>query len=980
MKKIVLSIILFIISIPLVSAKEVNLVRERISDITTYYYDPNEGTYRYLLAQKFLLGESIGYCLEIGKDIFGTVYTGTESFDKLDVDKSVLEKIQLIAYYGYDYPGHNTDKYYMATQELIWRAISNPKISWIEDLTPSKVISVENEKEEIQKLIDTHYKKPSFDNTEIDYSLGKELILKDSNSVLERYTTDDKNIVINGNELILTENFDSEEIILKKKNYTGNSFFLYTRGTSQKMMTTGVVDDVESKIKVNISRGTIEIIKLDKDTKSKTPTGEATLDGATYEIYNKDNVLVDTIITGSKNKIENLPIGKYIIKEKTPSKGYVLDEEEHLVEITKENLDIVKEVYEKVITRKVEIFKVFANNTTGELLGEPQISFEIYNKDDVLVDTITTDELGYANIVLPYGTYTFKQINSTKDYYLLEDFQVTISESNDKPIHKLLSNSQITAKVKIIKKDLETKNNILNSNIKFKIYDTSNKKYLSLKVSYPENKVTEEFTIDKNGIFITPVPLPPGKYILEEIKENMNGYLYNSEKIPFEIGETSNLIEEDNELYLEIPFYNKRVKGKITINKLGEKIEYKDNSYAYKEIPLTGVSFNLYSKEDIYENGKLIYKKEELIREEQTNENGQIIIENLPLGEYYIKEINTLNEYILDNKKYDISLKYKDEDTEIITNTINIKNNLKKGNITINKYDTDTKKPIPNTLIEIRTKDNKIIYTGYTNHNGKIILKDLPYGEYYLSEVQAEEGYRLLEDKINFQINKDEEIINIYNERIKVPNTGYTLNKLDIYILITTLIGVLLVIIFPKEKRSMLISIIIIILGITYFITKIYNYHSDNKNNEKSVTAYINNELDVVKDKKYQYSGILEIPSINLKRGVLDINNTYNDAKYNIELVKETDTLILLAAHNGNNKNSYFKDLKNLSLGDEIIYYQDGILYKYIYTDSYDIKKDGYADIYRKEDIKSIILITCKDNTDDMQTVHIAYLKDKKTY
>lgn len=980
MKKIVLAIILFITIIPIVSAKEVNLVKERINNITTYYYDSKGETYRFLYAQKLILGEDIGYCLEIGKDIFGNIYTGTESFDKLGVDNDVLEKIKLVAYYGYDYPGHDTDKYYMAAQELIWEAISNVKISWVENLTPSQVVSVEKEKKEIQKLIDTHYKKPSFNNTEIEYILGKELVLEDSNSVLDRYTIDDKNIVIKGNQLILTKDFDSEEIILKKKNYTGNKFFLYTTGISQKIMTTGGLDNVESKVKVNISRGTIELIKLDKDTKSNTPTGEASLEGATYEIYNEENILIDTIVTGSKNKIENLPIGKYIIKEKIPSKGYLLDKEEYQIEITKENLDIVKEVYEKVITRKVEIFKVFASNTTGELLGEPNIAFEIYNKDNILMDTITTDNTGYASIVLPYGTYTFRQINSTKNYYLLEDFKIIISEANHKPIHKLLSNSQVTAKVKIIKKDLETKDNILNSNIKFKIYDVTNKKYLSLKVSYPENKVTEEFTIDKNGIFITPVSLPPGKYILEEIKENMNGYIYNNEKITFEIGEKSNLVEEDEELYLEIPFYNKRVKGKIIINKLGEKIEYKDNSYTYKEIPLEGVSFNLYSKEDIYENGKLIYKKDELIIKEETDENGQIIIENLPLGEYYIKEINTINGYILDDNIYDISLEYKDESTEIITNYINVKNYIKKGTVTINKYETGTNVPIPNTLIEVRTQDNKVIYTGYTNQKGKIVLKELPYGEYYLSEVQAEEGYRLLEDKIKFQINKDEKIINIYNERIKVPNTGYTLNKLDIYILITTLIGVLLVIIFPKEKRSMLISIIIIILGITYFIIKIYNYQRDNKSNEKSVTAYINNEIDIVDDKKYKYNGILEIPKINLKRGILDINNTYNDAKYNIELVKETDTLVVLAAHNGNNNNSYFKDLKKLSLGDEILYYQDGIVYEYIYTESYDIKKDGYADIYRKEDIKGIVLITCKDNTDNMQTVHIAYLKDKKTY
>ena len=52
----------------------------------------------------------------------------------------------------------------------------------------------------------------------------------------------------------------------------------------------------------------------------------------------------------------------------------------------------------------------------------------------------------------------------------------------------------------------------------------------------------------------------------------------------------------------------------------------------------------------------------------------------------------------------------------------------------------------------------------------------------------------------------------------------------------------------------------------------------------------------------------------------------YNKAKYNIELIKEKDDIIVLASHNGNNYNSYFGNLKNISLGDTINYYYAFIL------------------------------------------------------
>ena len=117
-----------------------------------------------------------------------------------------------------------------------------------------------------------------------------------------------------------------------------------------------------------------------KDNNSEIPQGEASLNGAIYELYDEEGKLKDTIITGKKNKIENIPLGKYILKEKTASKGYLLDTNEYNIEITKDNLNVELIVYEEVIKRKVEIFKVLASNTTGELKPEKNITFEIYNK------------------------------------------------------------------------------------------------------------------------------------------------------------------------------------------------------------------------------------------------------------------------------------------------------------------------------------------------------------------------------------------------------------------------------------------------------------------------------------------------------------------------------------------------------------------------------------------------------------------------
>lgn len=981
MKKIMLFITLFLTAVNIVYAKEVTLIKERIDNVYTFYYDTDRGSVRYLYANRLLFDEETAYCLELGKAITSNIYTYTTSYEEYGISPETLDYLKLASYYGYNYENHNTDNYYMATQEIIWDKVNNASVRWVIGMDSANKIDITREKEEILSLINSHYTKPSFDNKEINFTIGKDLVIEDTNNVLQTYTTKNKNVVIEGNKLIIKENFNEEEITLTKKITNIKPLLLYTSEDSQKMISAGGVEGVTSSVKINITGGTLEINKLDKDTKEKTPQGEASLKGAVYQLYDENQSLIGELTTGTKNKIEKLPLGKYTLKEKTPSKGYLLDNTIYTFEITKNSLDIKLDVYEKVIERKIELFKVYASSETGELTPEPNISFEIYDKNKKLINTITTNTEGYASIILPYGTYTFKQNNSSPNYYKVEDFEVSISEYNEKPIYKLLSDSEITAKVKIIKKDLDTKENILNSNIKFKIYNVKEEKYLKLKVSYPENKVTEEFQIDKNGIFITPIALSPGKYILEEVKKPMDGYLYNSQKFTFTIGESSNFVLEDNEIYLEIPFYNKRVKGQINITKFGEEVIYNENTYNYKEIPLQNTKFHLYAKEEIYENNKLIYKKDQLVEESTTDKDGKITIDNLPLGKYYLKETITEDNHILDETLYDINLSYKDENTKIITHNQIIKNYLKKGKLIITKYDKETEIPLSNTLIEIRNKEDKIIYTGYTDENGNIILKDLPYGEYYLSEVEATTGYRILEDKMIFIIEKDETTLKIYNERIKVPNTGLNIKNTYILTIILIILGLITTIFIPKNKVVSIIVLIILTLGTIYLITNIYKYHEDNKNNQKSIDSFMNHEIQKEeKNEKYNYNSVLEIPSINIKRGILNIDNKYNDAKYNIQLIKENENTIVLAAHNGNSNNSFFSTLHTIELGAEINYYKNDKKYKYIYSETYDAPKDGYINLYYDDKQKSIILITCKENVNDAQSVYIGYLKEESSY
>ncbi len=976
MKKILFFIIIMLFAIAKVNVKasEVTLVKERIDDVYCYYYDDNFGKYRFFYVDKYLLGENYGYCIQLGKKIEGNIYSYTTSFDDANISNSDLEYIKLVSYYGYDYPGHKTDKYYIATQELIWSRLSNVQMKWVVNLDPNDLFEIQNEKDVILNLVSNHYTKPSFDNNTVDIVKGEKITLTDTNNVISNYKSDSNYIKINGNSITIDGNIDVDKVTLTKNVTTDKVFLLYTNGNSQKMMSSGKVEPVTSKINLNILSGSVTIHKKDIET-GDNPQGDGSLKGAKYNLYDSSGILKGTLITGKKEKIDNLSPGKYYLKEIEPSIGYQLDDNIYNIIIEKDNLDIEVTVYEKIIKRRVDIFKSYASSDTGLLTPEEGVVFEVYNKDNILIDSLVTDKDGFTSIYLPYGFYTLKQITSSEGYEKIEDYHIIINEYDDRPIYKLFTNAEIKSRIKIIKKDFETKEIITNSDAKFKIYDVKNNKFISFKITYPEEKTIDTFEV-KDGIFITPEELSPGTYRLFEVDEKMNGYLYNDEGIEFKIGESSNFIkDEEYGNILEVSFYNTPVKGKIEIYKYGEDIIYQDDTYKYKEILLSNVKFGLYSKNNIYQNNKLVYSKDEFIKELTTDENGYSMIDNLPLGDYYLKEISSSNDNNVSNLLYDISLTYEDQYTEKVIKNVDIYNYLKKGILIINKYDKNTNAPLPNTLIEIRKKDNTIVYKGYTDDKGQIIINDLKYGEYYLAETEATTGYKLLEEDISFTIDKEETIIDIYNERISVPDTGLNINIKILLIVISLLFSVMILILTHNKLINILCVIIItlscLILLINYFLINI-----DKTKNTKAVEAYLTNKISDTYNEKYRYKALLEIPSINLKRGILDINNRYNKAKYNIELIKEEPDIIILAAHNGNYYNSFFRNLSSLELGETINYYKDGNIYKYIYSDSYEIRKDGYADIYYKKDNKSIILITCKDNTDDAQIVHIGYLKE----
>ena len=185
------------------------------------------------------------------------------------------------------------------------------------------------------------------------------------------------------------------------------------------------------------------------------------------------NFITDLIIDdsfGAKTDKILSPNKIYILREKTASEGYLLDKTEYRFKIDRDNLDIEMDVYEDVIEKTVNIYKVFADGSTTILKGEPNVSFEIYLKSTgEYYKTIKTDEKGFVSVKLPYGKWIFKQVSSTSGFEKVKDFEIVINNDSDEDITKIISNAEIKAKLKLIKVDSESRKILVRDGIKFRI-------------------------------------------------------------------------------------------------------------------------------------------------------------------------------------------------------------------------------------------------------------------------------------------------------------------------------------------------------------------------------------------------------------------------------------------------------------------------------------------------------------------------------
>lgn len=525
----------------------------------------------------------------------------------------------------------------------------------------------------------------------------------------------------------------------------------------------------------------LSVKKRDSYSKDKKAHGDASLDGAEFGIYTDRQCTKKAVFYTESGRIYQggnefvtknngfetpyLRCGQsYYVKELRAPKGYKLKTD--LSEITldggkypndveyvptKENLN----VDEEPIRGKIGLRKFSSNGQTGQIHPEAGAIFQVYlrNKkggysacDDYERDTITIDEDGYAcTKELYYGDYKIHQVSTGGvDTEKMQDFDAELKEPYlEKPLMFNAQDVLFKAYLRIIKKDGNTKKDVLKAGTTYQIYKVEDGKETLVTQEYSNGnkKVTvDKFVTDTSGQIMTYQALPSGTYRIYET-DAATGYHIATPYIEAEINSKADNYktetDKDGNTYstVELEYVNQEAYGKLSLKKTGEQLtDFKDGKFIYEEKPLNGVIFEIHADEDIETQdgqGTHWFEKDSLvgtittgkgaaftsecggITGYETDKDGVVTVK-LPLGKYRITEKKTPYGYILPEKDWKVEFNWENKDTEAVLDstgatdkngTLNIKNQRAGTQIRLVKTDAQTKTGLEGAVFGIYTQN-----------------------------------------------------------------------------------------------------------------------------------------------------------------------------------------------------------------------------------------------------------------------------------
>ena len=266
-----------------------------------------------------------------------------------------------------------------------------------------------------------------------------------------------------------------------------------------------------------------------------------------------------------------------------------------------------------------------------------------------------------------------------------------------------------------------------------------------------------------------------GSYYIRETKAPV-GYLLDESSKPFRIESDCVMVDltGSENVSLEAP-----VKGGVMIGKADSDTGL---SRPQGEAKLSGAEFTVYASEAMQIDGKQ-YRAGEAVLTVFTDAEGiaKTAARALPYGNYFIKETKAPEGYLINETVREFSIESDGTMEDLSTGSNQIKEKVIKGGVAIRKADAVTGQPVPSGegalagaeytvyaakemyIGEKKYSAGDAVLTLVTDKEGKAetAAGALPYGNYYIRETKAPEGYLADDARKDFRIAEDGVVVDL---------------------------------------------------------------------------------------------------------------------------------------------------------------------------------------------------------------------------
>jgi len=278
-----------------------------------------------------------------------------------------------------------------------------------------------------------------------------------------------------------------------------------------------------------------------------------------------------------------------------------------------------------------------------------------------------------------------------------------------------------------------------------------------------KGEVVDTVTTDENGV-ATSRELYLGKYEVREITAP-HGMVLNPEPHSVELvyaGQSVAVTETATS------FENERQTAEISLVK---SLEANELFGIGTNGELKNISFGLYAAEEIVSTSGTSIPADGLIEIITLNEDGTAMAKtDLPLGSYYVKELATDSHYLLSDTKYPVTFEYAGQDIAVVKISANdgktIENDLIYGSVSGKKVD-ENGNALGGALIGLfRTDDGEFtketaIMTATSAEDGSFSFEGIPYGTWYIREIEQPADFVLDDTVYPVTIGKDGQVVEI---------------------------------------------------------------------------------------------------------------------------------------------------------------------------------------------------------------------------